>query len=68
MAKRVKPPPVMISIDFSDCGECIRGVQCKEHPTLFYCDKSLTPQPNCLERKIACVYYMIKNNEGDVIL
>jgi len=61
LTKLFKPPQKVFS-GYSDCIECKRSMQCEEYPDLFYCEKCVTPQPNCLERKIECVYFIDKKD------
>lgn len=61
LAKLFKPPQKFFS-GYSDCIECKRGMQCEEYPELFGCEKCIIPQPNCLERKIECVYFIDKKH------
>ena len=67
LAKLFKPPQKVFS-GYSDCNECKLSKQCAEYPELFYCEKCITPQPNCLERKIECVYFIDKKDEGNILL
>lgn len=70
MAKRIKPPLIkrIIKPDYSDCSKCELGMQCDEYPELFYCDKRVTPQLNCLEKRIVCVHFTVRNNDERNVL
>lgn len=63
MAKKTMTPkkthPLKV-VQFPDCAKCVHGVPYESYNFLCPATKTYVPQPNCIERKVMCIYFKPK--------